>query len=137
MNHPLSFLGETVKKATKTAINVLESSQAAPIKAAKAYFGTDPHLEKGDHISVYCGYMHHGLYIGNGLVIHYTKSNGKGRIQVDSLETFKNGKAIEQRHSSLKRSRDEAINKAYGRLGESQYNLIFNNCEHFVTWCRG
>ena len=23
-----------------------------------------------------------------------------------------------------------------GRLGEQDYNLLFNNCEHFATWCK-
>jgi hypothetical protein len=28
------------------------------------------------------------------------------------------------------------INRAMSRLGEQKYNLLFNNCEHFATWCK-
>jgi len=31
---------------------------------------------------------------------------------------------------------EEVITKAESRLGESDYNLALNKCEHFVTWCR-
>lgn len=30
----------------------------------------------------------------------------------------------------------ETLRRAKSRLGESSYNLIFNNCEHFVVWCK-
>lgn len=30
----------------------------------------------------------------------------------------------------------ETLRRANSRLGESSYNLIFNNCEHFVVWCK-
>lgn len=33
-------------------------------------------------------------------------------------------------------SPDETIARAQGRLGESSYNLIFNNCEHYAIWCK-
>jgi phage shock protein A len=28
------------------------------------------------------------------------------------------------------------IHRAQSRLGERKYNLLFNNCEHFATWCK-
>ncbi|MNW11485.1 NC domain protein [compost metagenome] len=55
---------------------------------------------------------------------------------MDLLETFKNGKAIEKRQSPLKCTREEAVRKAYSKLNVTGYNLIYNNCEHFVVWCR-
>ena len=33
-------------------------------------------------------------------------------------------------------SPDETIRRAKSRLGETQYNLITNNCEHFAIWCK-
>lgn len=132
MRHPLSFLADGIWNVTKTALNAIESVQAAPIKAIHAHFGSDPDLTEGDHIGVYHGYMHHGLYVGEGMVIHYTK----GIVQMDTLETFKNGRSIEKRLSSLNCSRKDAVRKAYSRLGEAKYNLLINNCEHFVEWCR-
>jgi hypothetical protein len=28
------------------------------------------------------------------------------------------------------------VQRAESRLGQSNYNLLFNNCEHFATWCK-
>ncbi len=33
-------------------------------------------------------------------------------------------------------SAEETIQRAKGRLGETKYNLITNNCEHFAIWCK-
>ena len=30
---------------------------------------------------------------------------------------------------------DDAWRRAEARIGEKEYNLLFNNCEHFVTEC--
>lgn len=30
----------------------------------------------------------------------------------------------------------ETLRRAKSRMGESSYSLIFNNCEHFVVWCK-
>lgn len=30
----------------------------------------------------------------------------------------------------------ETIERAISRIGESKYNLAFNNCEHFAIWCK-
>jgi hypothetical protein len=31
---------------------------------------------------------------------------------------------------------DVVVRRAESRLGEKKYNLLFNNCEHFATWCK-
>lgn len=31
---------------------------------------------------------------------------------------------------------EETIQRARSRLGETKYDLIFNNCEHFAIWCK-
>lgn len=33
-------------------------------------------------------------------------------------------------------SNTETISRARSRLGETKYNLIVNNCEHFAVWCK-
>lgn len=33
-------------------------------------------------------------------------------------------------------SAKETVRRAYSRIGESEYNLATNNCEHFALWCR-
>ncbi len=30
----------------------------------------------------------------------------------------------------------ETVKRAYSRLGETSYDLIANNCEHFAIWCK-
>ena len=31
---------------------------------------------------------------------------------------------------------EETVERAYSRLGETKYNLVTNNCEHFAVWCK-
>ena len=33
-------------------------------------------------------------------------------------------------------SPEETVERAYSRLGERDYNLLTNNCEHFAIWCK-
>ncbi|AJD92243.1 hypothetical protein JMA_29260 [Jeotgalibacillus malaysiensis] len=91
-------------------------------------------LKVADHLSVerFPGYSHHAIYLGNEQVIHYQK----GEVRIDSLEDFKRGGILRVKESVCTYSEDIIITRANSRINESQYNLIFNNCEHFVNWCR-
>jgi len=31
---------------------------------------------------------------------------------------------------------DEVVERAMSRIGEEEYDLVFNNCEHFARWCK-
>ncbi len=31
---------------------------------------------------------------------------------------------------------EETVQRARSKIGERQYNLVFNNCEHFAVWCK-
>ncbi len=90
--------------------------------------------KQGDHIYVnYGGFTHHGIYCGSGKVIHY---GAEGKICEESLDRFTCGRSIsiqKYRHSSHSK---KVVSRARSRLGEKNYNLIFNNCEHFATWCK-
>ncbi|HWI54372.1 MAG TPA: lecithin retinol acyltransferase family protein [Desulfobacteria bacterium] len=33
-------------------------------------------------------------------------------------------------------SPEETVKRARSRLGEKEYNLLLNNCEHFAIWCK-
>ncbi|CAD5570153.1 lecithin retinol acyltransferase family protein [Escherichia coli] len=88
------------------------------------------------------GYTHHGIYVGNGKVIHYSGlSNGlsKGCICETTLDEFVGGKneVTIITHSNADRiyTPVQIVARARARLGEDAYNVIFNNCEHFATWC--
>ncbi|MDD2724980.1 MAG: lecithin retinol acyltransferase family protein [Methylovulum sp.] len=94
----------------------------------------------GDHlVTPRTGYTHHGLYIGNGEVIHYSGfANGysSGEIAIASLEEFANGRGISIKNHPLRiHDAAKSVKRAYSRLGEDWYNVLLNNCEHFVTWC--
>ena len=93
------------------------------------------HMQAGDHI--YCkrliiAYTHHGVYVGNNLVVHYQD----GIIQRDSLDDFANGDKIHV--MSRKKgdvSRHKSVKRALNSVGKKDYNLIWRNCETFARWC--
>lgn len=78
-------------------------------------------------------YEHHGIDCGDGTVIHYRKPSEI--IEQTSIEIFSRGQKIYIRQYPIRYIADTVINRAQSRLGEKQYNLLFNNCEHFATWC--
>ena len=95
---------------------------------------------KGDHlVSSRLGYTHHGLYIGNGKVIHYSGFSellNKGAIEITTIEDFEQGNSSSVKNHLISiYDADERVERAYSKLGEDSYNLLFNNCEHFVNWC--
>ena len=79
-------------------------------------------------------YEHHGIDYGDGSVIHYRKSNET--ISRTAMATFSHGKKVYVRHYQTCFLPDVVIHRAESRLGEKRYNLLFNNCEHFATWCK-
>ena len=88
---------------------------------------------KGDHIAAGRDlYSHHGIYDGNGGVISYDKFT----VRRTSLEEFAEGDPIYKVKEKAVYSSDEILDRARSRMGEKEYNLLFNNCENFATWCR-
>jgi hypothetical protein len=98
------------------------------------------YLKPGDHIaSSRLGYWHHGIYVGDGRVVHYagfaTSLRG-GPVQEISLDEFAlGGVFVVVNQSSPKYLAGEVVNRAHSRLGENRYSVFANNCEHFCTWC--
>ena len=94
----------------------------------------------GDHlVSPRTGYTHHGIYAGNGLVIHYSgfaDGANTGPVEETTLECFKacKGYSIKE-HPNRKHSGEDSVKRARSRIGENLYSLYSNNCEHFVNWC--
>lgn len=94
-------------------------------------------------------YRHYGIYAGNNRVIHYAGNGGDWGDDVSIHEAplreflqgarrfavceFKTHCEISGYHLY---TREETLQRAYRRLGERNYNLITNNCEHFAIWCR-
>lgn len=86
------------------------------------------------------GYTHHGIYAGEGRVLHYAglaRNFQSGPVEEVSLEYFANGRAvyIECRETQALEAQ-EIVMRARSRIGESKYRLLTNNCEHFTEWSR-
>lgn len=97
-------------------------------------------MKRGDHlVTPRVGYKHHGIYLGGNQVIHYSGFSefGKGGPIVKvSLRDFAQGQKVQvKQHPYAKFDSEERIRRAKSRLGEESYNLVLNNCEHFVNWC--
>ena len=96
-------------------------------------------MQIGDHlVTPRTGYTHHGLYLGNQQVIHYSgkSAHDHGSIQQVTLEEFCDGKACRVRDYLVRvYGRKESVERANQRLGEAKYSILFNNCEQFVAWC--
>lgn len=81
-------------------------------------------------------YEHHGIDCGDNTVIHYRKPSEI--VERTSLEIFARGQKIyvKEYFGGFCFLPDLTIERAKSRLGEKKYNLLFNNCEHFATWCK-
>jgi Lecithin retinol acyltransferase len=96
--------------------------------------------QPGSHvISPRRGYVHHGIYIGDGKVVHYAglaRGRVRGCIEEVSLAEFAYGRSVWTRSSDLPAfvPRD-VIRRARSRVGENRYRILRNNCEHFCEWC--
>jgi len=96
-------------------------------------------LKIGTHlVTSRTGYTHHGIYIGEGKVIHYSGlADGfeSGPVEETDLITFsgKNGITVKTYKNAF--SAQETIRRARSRVGESSYSVFNNNCEHFCLWC--
>lgn len=96
-------------------------------------------LQPGTHLtSRRRGYVHHGLYAGDGRVIHYAgydRRFRRGPVEEVSLERFAGGRGWQVHHRAAPAFiGTAAVERARGRLGEDRYHLWRNNCEHFVEW---
>jgi Lecithin retinol acyltransferase len=85
------------------------------------------------------GYLHHGIYVGSGTVVHYAGlAHGlrRGPVEEISLARFAGRRPVWVR-SDAPQTFDcrEVIGRARSRIGEDRYRLLTNNCEHFCEWC--
>lgn len=100
------------------------------------------HRLVGRHVKVFRGpYFHHGIYVRQGHVIQYSgvlssgKSNGK--VEEVTVSNFLKGAKLRivRHYDDREYSRTETVSRARKRLNDQNYNLVFNNCEHFANWC--
>ncbi len=85
------------------------------------------------------GYVHHGIYVGRGIVVHYAglcQLLHSGPVEEVTPSRFSRGRAVRIiEHSESKYSPQEIVLRARSRLGENKYHVLRNNCEHFCNWC--
>jgi Lecithin retinol acyltransferase len=85
------------------------------------------------------GYAHHGLYVGHCRVVHYSGLSGFwqcGPVEEVSLSRFAVGHPVQiVDHDRSPFSPEEIVLRARSRIGENDYRLLTNNCEHFCNWC--
>ena len=83
-------------------------------------------------------YSHHGIYVGEGRVVHYRgheRGWRRGPVEEVSLARFARGRTVWVRHDRPRFDRGEVVARARSRLGEVSYRLLTNNCEHLCEWC--
>jgi hypothetical protein len=113
-------------------------SSSSPLKLVNIEEAKD-NLPVGAHlITSRKFYMHHGIHLGGGKVAHYSgfsSSFKPGPIEVTDLERFANGKPVWSYEERCEYSNHEIANRARSRIGENQYRILSNNCEHYCSWC--
>ena len=86
------------------------------------------------------GYTHHGIYAGEGIVIHYaglSRRIARGPVEEVPLERFANARSVMIRcRGPMPFDVPEIVRRARSRLGENRYRLLSNNCEHFSEWAQ-
>ena len=85
------------------------------------------------------GYLHHGIYVGDGKVVHYAGlacGLHRGPVEEVPLDRFAHGRPVwVKSHAPSNFGRQDVIERARSRVGENCYQLLTNNCEHFCEWC--
>ncbi|QSH41991.1 lecithin retinol acyltransferase family protein [Lentisphaerota bacterium ZTH] len=94
----------------------------------------------GEHLAVRRkGYWHHGVGDDKGGIIHYSgfsEQAASGPVIQSSVSRFAQGRPMHLiKHTHRKFGILEAVERAKTRIGEQEYHLPSNNCEHFANWC--
>ena len=93
-------------------------------------------MAAADHLQVprqHGLFNHHGIDLGDGSVAHYLEGR---EILRSSREDFSQGQPLSVIHHAEASPVGVTLRRAMSRIGEQNYNLLFNNCEHFATWCK-
>ncbi len=93
-------------------------------------------MAAADHLQVprqHGLFHHHGIDLGDGTVAHYLEGR---EILRSSIEDFRQEQPITVIEHDAASAKGVTLRRAMSRIGEQNYNLLFNNCEHFATWCK-
>ena len=99
-------------------------------------------LQRGDHIAFY---RLQGIYWHHAIVKHVDEESGEIKTIEYNITPSRKFQVMEKTnqfqdvivylmlHGSF--DRDLVLWRAQSKIGEEQYNLVTNNCEHFAMWC--
>ncbi len=93
-------------------------------------------MATADHLQVprrHGLFNHHGIDLGDGTVAHYLEGR---EILRSPVSEFSQGEVVSVLDHADASPAGVTLRRAMSRLGEQNYNLLFNNCEHFATWCK-
>ena len=95
-------------------------------------------MAAADHLEVprqHGLFNHHGIDLGDGTVAHYLE--GREILRSTSFD-FSRGHPVGVVTYAAQDCSPSGVTlrRAMGRIGEQNYNLLFNNCEHFAHWCK-
>ena len=93
-------------------------------------------MATADHLQVprrHGLFNHHGIDLGDGTVAHYLEGR---EILRSPISEFSQGEVVSVMDHTDASPAGVTVRRAMSRLGEQNYNLLFNNCEHFATWCK-
>ncbi|KAK6171218.1 hypothetical protein SNE40_019453 [Patella caerulea] len=108
-------------------------------------------LEEGDIVKFERGWFsHYGVYVGNTDIVHLMGDSPNellGTSQGISVVKKENFWDVANKSKAFKHNRDGVnfrpsdkktiVNRAMSRVGDnSDYHVIYKNCEHFANWCR-
>lgn len=90
---------------------------------------------------------HHGIDCGDGYVIEFQGYDRGGKIARVTLHEFSNRRDVKIKYYETRAIDDSDIvvkrakelldqKKAEDILGQKEYCVFFNNCEHFATYCK-
>jgi hypothetical protein len=105
-------------------------------------------VARGDHIKVHRPgrfYSHHGIDMGDNTVIHYTewgvlkRKKGGPKVRRTSLEEFLKGgrrRLVSHKAARCLTIEETCIRAEQAMERKKHYHLMFNNCEHFASYCK-
>jgi len=95
-------------------------------------------MPAADHLEVprqHGLFHHHGIDLGDGSVAHYLEGREILRSPLDAFSRGQPLSVVSYPEGECSPAR-VILRRAMSRLGEQNYNLLFNNCEHFAHWCK-
>ena len=104
--------------------------------------------KSGDMIRVCLGdFYHYGIYVSDDEIIQFgppptslVRKDEDIEVEVTDIQSFLCGKFLETGEVERKERKNlkqpsEIIACAKSRIGDKGYNILYNNCEHFVYEC--